>query len=557
MSEVDVGDGWRLLEVGEQIEEGDEFFFRSGWFPVSPKTDAAVLDGLASRFSVRRRVPAATADARTPVDPGDGWRLLGENERVEAGDEYLDRGVWCGTKCAGRIVKHMDETYRRRVPAATDDARTPTPVAWGVWGRGAVCGTTVSREDAVCMQREFAFDTDIRPLYAAPPALSQPTPEPVAWVATKPGGDGGYQRCIGWDREKVVSGIDQDASSHPISITPLYEHPPTPHPLCRDVDRDLAARVTLPEWRELPGIVATLLNEAVEARKEIAELHELYDAQAKTFGRFYISRDKETSAVCQRLVALEQGPSDGRDPAPRISRIEARVAALESAPKLAPAANADAERRPRLAAAMMPLAMAERDAVDHAADILEEMEDEDGNPLAPKANTLRSLLIRKSNEEKWMRELVKRRDEAIRERDEAREECERIRYALVEQRDAAIRERDEARASSAALSASVPRGWLTDEEHRAVAFAAKAMRGHTITGNLKEIADQLDALLDRPTTPTSEAGTVPVSVRLGGVGHWFVGGETRIISKNGWVTLDLTPAQVRELERQVSGEVGR
>lgn len=46
-----------------------------------------------------------------------------------------------------------------------------------------------------------------------------------------------------------------------------------------------------------------------------------------------------------------------------------------------------------------------------------------------------------------------------------------------------------------------PAGWLTDEDRRAVAFAAKVFRGHTIVGPLRENADQLDGLLDRRLAP--------------------------------------------------------
>jgi hypothetical protein len=64
------------------------------------------------------------------VDVGEGWRRLEVGERIEAGDEYLDeRDGWkrvphfC-TAHAGFLLP-----YRRRVAAAAADATTPTPMS--------------------------------------------------------------------------------------------------------------------------------------------------------------------------------------------------------------------------------------------------------------------------------------------------------------------------------------------------------------------------------------------------------------------------------------------
>lgn len=115
--------------------------------------------------------------------------------------------------------------------------------------------------------------------------------------------------------------------------------------------------------------------------------------------------------------------------------------------------------------------------------------------------------------------LTAERDAAIRERDEARAEAEHdVREILAfarKERDAALAEASHHRDRVAELESAVtlaqdanaggvsnqPHGWLTAEDHRAVAFAAKAMRGHAIAGNLKEIADQLESLLARSTPP--------------------------------------------------------
>jgi hypothetical protein len=147
-------------------------------------------------------------------DPGEGWRRLKVGERIEAGDEYLGRDGWCNAECAGNIVWHAWHIYRRRVTAATADA---------------------------------------------PP----PEPKPVAWGFATP--DGNLMHVSTF----------QPAPGTPF-VVPLYA---APHPWCRDVDRDLAVRagedaraVTLPEWRELPRLVAELLARVAELERRSGEV---------------------------------------------------------------------------------------------------------------------------------------------------------------------------------------------------------------------------------------------------------------------------------------------
>jgi hypothetical protein len=59
------------------------------------------------------------------IYPGEGWRLLNDGERIEAGDEYLDRRcVWMPLpdRLLGDVIGSHYATHRRRVPAATADA---------------------------------------------------------------------------------------------------------------------------------------------------------------------------------------------------------------------------------------------------------------------------------------------------------------------------------------------------------------------------------------------------------------------------------------------------
>jgi hypothetical protein len=62
MSEVNVGEGWRLLRVPERIEAGDQYLDeRDGWKGVRVEVRGVVWSPYLRPH--RRRVPAATADA--------------------------------------------------------------------------------------------------------------------------------------------------------------------------------------------------------------------------------------------------------------------------------------------------------------------------------------------------------------------------------------------------------------------------------------------------------------------------------------------------------------
>jgi hypothetical protein len=56
--------------------------------------------------------------APVPIDPGDGWRLLGPKEAIMKGDCFLDRqyGTWHPTTVTnGGVVPTECEVYRRRI----------------------------------------------------------------------------------------------------------------------------------------------------------------------------------------------------------------------------------------------------------------------------------------------------------------------------------------------------------------------------------------------------------------------------------------------------------
>lgn len=112
------------------------------------------------------------------------------------------------------------EATAKLAPAANagGEANQPWPMAFAVWGRGAVCGVSVSREDAGAMQREFAFDTEVMPLYAAPP-------EPRGWLTEE-------------ERKAVALAAEQAPESDFVS--------PSEGDWIRDVLSSILARATPP-----------------------------------------------------------------------------------------------------------------------------------------------------------------------------------------------------------------------------------------------------------------------------------------------------------------------
>jgi hypothetical protein len=90
------------------------------------------VDGFGSPHRrYRRRVtpevtpePAPEAAALAEPDVGEGWRVLGADEILQAGDETdvgCDEAQWVPTQCVGQRVGVREDYYRRRV--------TPVPQA--------------------------------------------------------------------------------------------------------------------------------------------------------------------------------------------------------------------------------------------------------------------------------------------------------------------------------------------------------------------------------------------------------------------------------------------
>lgn len=116
---------YRLLEVGEVIEKGDEWYSeREGWHRVAM---CNVGDLKRTDKPCRRKIVEPATPASCVPDPGEGWRLLNDGETIEAGDEFHSIvGDWCKVdgsvgmtkaKAAERWRSLNDRPFRRRVPA--------------------------------------------------------------------------------------------------------------------------------------------------------------------------------------------------------------------------------------------------------------------------------------------------------------------------------------------------------------------------------------------------------------------------------------------------------
>jgi len=75
--------------------------------------------------------PTSGAGATQP-DVGEGWRLLGREEILQAGDEAdvgHDEPQWVPTSCVGQRVGDIGDGYRRRVTPELADIAADTPLS--------------------------------------------------------------------------------------------------------------------------------------------------------------------------------------------------------------------------------------------------------------------------------------------------------------------------------------------------------------------------------------------------------------------------------------------
>ena len=132
---------WRLLEVGEVIERGDEFW--NSKLSIWSKYFASVGEVFAEHDSPARRKVAEPVVPSRPskpdqyhvsnqtvesVDPGEGYRLLAEGETVQAGDElrttlgkeWLPAWSSVGKAVSDRISSSGRYIWRRKVTPAVE-----------------------------------------------------------------------------------------------------------------------------------------------------------------------------------------------------------------------------------------------------------------------------------------------------------------------------------------------------------------------------------------------------------------------------------------------------
>jgi len=107
----DPGEGWRLIDSFEVIQEGDEYWWAGEW----------ILTGASGKHPdrnvYRRRITPAVESrpAMTPPNPGEGWRWLEVGEVIADSDQYESmESTWHATKTGGDNVR-TKEMYRRRV----------------------------------------------------------------------------------------------------------------------------------------------------------------------------------------------------------------------------------------------------------------------------------------------------------------------------------------------------------------------------------------------------------------------------------------------------------
>jgi len=119
---------YRLLEVGEVIENGDEHWIDGRWYEwrasVGMKIDEADPPS-------RRLMKTAVTPAATTPDPGDGWRLLTAGETIQSGDQYSNRVDKDWQKCLTSVSATVEQ-WRNRLGDQTFCVRRriekPAPV---------------------------------------------------------------------------------------------------------------------------------------------------------------------------------------------------------------------------------------------------------------------------------------------------------------------------------------------------------------------------------------------------------------------------------------------
>jgi hypothetical protein len=84
---IEAGDGYRLLEVGETIKEGDEYYLNDAWLKEIPSCFERIFDGVRFFLPRRRKTGYETREYTKAFLSRRGVSL--EKKELDAVDEYL------------------------------------------------------------------------------------------------------------------------------------------------------------------------------------------------------------------------------------------------------------------------------------------------------------------------------------------------------------------------------------------------------------------------------------------------------------------------------------
>lgn len=111
---IDPGEGYRLLKDKEIIQGGDEYYSRScgKWIETGDAGDTVNYSKLRTIEAYRRRVEGKTV-----------WRLLEVGETIREGDEFYSFVLgWAEVaKSEGLVVNIAMNPIRRKLPLSTDN----------------------------------------------------------------------------------------------------------------------------------------------------------------------------------------------------------------------------------------------------------------------------------------------------------------------------------------------------------------------------------------------------------------------------------------------------
>jgi len=122
-SVVSAGDGWRLLNVGDILKDGDEYAIEDEkrgfrWSPVKSIGMKIQSDHCSVfRRRVEKQEPSEGVEKQDPIlvrSDNEGWRILHEGEVICEGDEFKSLGEWWPANSIGITVIRGSQ-YRRRV----------------------------------------------------------------------------------------------------------------------------------------------------------------------------------------------------------------------------------------------------------------------------------------------------------------------------------------------------------------------------------------------------------------------------------------------------------